>query len=95
MQWLWKNLTVNEPDLGNYGIRDCTVHRLDEIPYRTNNRYIRKWLTDAHDTLLTEQIDKKRWIWYVNIYDDIASMTAPDQLDRWKREDPTLIARER
>jgi hypothetical protein len=53
----------------------------------SENPYILKWWTSAHDELIVEQIQKKQWHWYWEITNQILAITPTETIEGWKAED--------
>ena len=59
----------------------------------SENPFILKWWTSAHDDLLRERIKKDQWIWYWSIREDILRITEKSVIEEWKRQDPLCSTR--
>lgn len=72
-----------------YDYRDRPAYgRLSIGRHYADNRYILKWWTPEHDKAIAKQIAKMRWVWYLNVVDEIIAITAPSKIKTWQRNDP-------
>jgi hypothetical protein len=71
----------DQRDRSAYG--DCGSN-----PLYCTNPYILKWWTDAHDRLLSAQIEEKQWIWAWTITQRIVAISRQEDIDEWKEQDP-------